>query len=82
MVGVLDKECQCEKWQHTRLPCEHALCLIIAQQFQNVMLEVLIDDYYSVEKFQAAYKRVVVPFGDKSFWLEVDIVHASLSTSS
>jgi hypothetical protein len=46
------------------------------------MLEVLIDDYYSVEKFQAAYKRVVVPFGDKSFWLEVDIVHASLSTSS
>jgi hypothetical protein len=30
-------------------------------------------DYYSVEKFQTAYKRVVVLLGDKSFLLEVDI---------
>jgi hypothetical protein len=38
-----------------------------------VRLEEFIDDYYSVEKFQAAYKRVVVPLGDKSFLPEVDI---------
>jgi hypothetical protein len=36
-------------------------------------LEEFIDDYYSVEKFQAAYKRVVVTLGDKSFWPEVNI---------
>jgi hypothetical protein len=30
-------------------------------------------DYYSVEKFQAAYKRVVVLLRDKSFLPEVDI---------
>jgi hypothetical protein len=38
-----------------------------------VRLEVFVDDYYSVEKFQTAYKRVVVPLRDKSFWPEVDI---------
>jgi hypothetical protein len=36
-------------------------------------LEEFVDEYYFVEKFQAAYKRVVVPLGDKSFWPEVDI---------
>jgi hypothetical protein len=38
-----------------------------------VKLEEFIDEYYSVEKFQDAYKRVVVPLGDKSFWPQVDI---------
>jgi hypothetical protein len=36
-------------------------------------LEEFVDDYYSVEKFQNAYKRVVVPLGDKLFWPQVDI---------
>jgi hypothetical protein len=31
-----------------------------------VKLEEFVDDYYSVEKFQVAYKRVVVPLEDKS----------------
>jgi hypothetical protein len=73
VVRALDRECQCEKCQHTILPCQHALCLIIAQPFRNVKLEEFFDDYYFVEKFQAAYKSVVIPLGDKSFWLEVDI---------
>jgi hypothetical protein len=38
-----------------------------------VKLEEFVDEYYSVEKFQNAYKRVIVPLGDKSFWPEVDI---------
>jgi hypothetical protein len=33
MVRALDREYQCEKWQHIRLLCQHALCLIIAQPF-------------------------------------------------
>jgi hypothetical protein len=37
-----------------------------------VKLEEFVDEYYSVEKFQNAYKRVVVPLGDKSFWPQVD----------
>jgi hypothetical protein len=73
VVRTLDKECQCEKWQHTGLPCQHALCLIIAQPFNNVKLEEFVDDYYSMKKFKSAYKRVVVPLGDKSFWPKVNI---------
>jgi hypothetical protein len=49
------------------LPCQHALCLIIAQPFRNVKLEELVDNYYSVEKFKNAYKRIIVSLGDKSF---------------
>jgi hypothetical protein len=55
------------------LPCQHALCLIIAQPFRDVKLEEFVDEYYSVEKFHNAYKRVVVSHGDKLFWPEVDI---------
>jgi hypothetical protein len=54
------------------LPYQHALCFIIAQLFQDVKIEEFIDDYYLVEKFKNAYKRVVVPLGDKSFWPMVD----------
>jgi hypothetical protein len=73
VVRALDKECQCEKWQHTRLPCQYALCLIIAQPFRNVKLEEFVNNYYSMEKFKNAYKRIVVPLGDKSFWPKVGI---------
>jgi hypothetical protein len=73
LVGALNKECQCEEWQYTGFPCQHALCLIIAQPFRDVKLEEFVDEYYYVEKFQNAYKRVVVPLGDKSFWPQVNI---------
>jgi hypothetical protein len=66
-MRALHKECQCEEGQHTALPCQHALCLIIAQPFRNIKLEEFIDNYYYMEKFKNAYKRVVVPLGDKSF---------------
>jgi hypothetical protein len=73
MVRALQKECQCEEWQPTGLPCQHALCFIIAQPFHDVKLEEFVDDYYFMEKFKNAYKRVVVPLGDRFFWSKVDI---------
>jgi hypothetical protein len=36
-------------------------------------LEEFVDEYYYVEKFQNAYKMVVVPLGDKSLWPQVNI---------
>jgi hypothetical protein len=73
VVRALHKECQCEEWQHTRLPCQHGLCLIIAQPFRDVKLELFVDDYYSMDTFKNTYKRVVVPLVDKYFWPQVDI---------
>jgi hypothetical protein len=72
-VRASHKECACEEWQHTGLPCQHVLCLIIAQPFRNVKMEEFVHEYYSVEKFQNTYKRVMTPLCDKSFWPEVDI---------
>jgi hypothetical protein len=46
---------------------------IIAQAFKNVKMEEFVHEYYSVEKFQNAYKKVVIPLCDKSFWPKVDI---------
>jgi hypothetical protein len=54
MVRASHKECACEEWQHTGLPCQYALCLIIAQPFRNVKMEEFVHEYYSVEKFKNA----------------------------
>jgi hypothetical protein len=43
---------------------------------QRCQIEGVVDEYYFVEKFQNAYKWVVTPLGDKSFWLVVDISEA------
>jgi hypothetical protein len=72
VVRASYKECACEEWQHTDLPCQHALCLIIAQPFRDVKMEDFVHEYYSVQKFQNAYRRVVIAVGDKSFWPVVD----------
>jgi hypothetical protein len=65
------RECSCKEWQHTGKPCNHALCLITAQEFRDVRMEDFVDDYYSISHFTTAYSRVVPPIGDKSFWPEV-----------
>jgi hypothetical protein len=36
-------------------------------------MEDFVHEYYSIEMFQNAYKRVVIPLGDKSFWPKMDI---------
>ena len=59
-------ECTCLQWQHTGKPCEHALCLITAQQSIDVRMEDFVHDYYSVERFKNAYKRLIEPLLDKT----------------
>jgi hypothetical protein len=67
------RTCSCLEWQHTDKPCQHALVVIIAQQFRDVGMENFIDDYFSVEKFKKAYVRLMVELGDRSLWSKVDI---------
>jgi hypothetical protein len=59
--------CSCLEWQHTCKPCQHALVVIIAQEFRDVGMENFVDEYYSVERFKEAYAREVEPLGDWSF---------------
>jgi hypothetical protein len=74
-------ECTCLEWQHTGKPCQHALALITSVQATNVNMEQYVHEYYSVEKFRAAYRRTIEPLPDRSQWPDVDLpdkVHAPL----
>ena len=66
-------DCTCLEWQHTGKPCHHALALLTAQQNNEVNLEDYVHEYYSVERFQNAYKRLIEPLPDKSYWPHVDL---------
>jgi hypothetical protein len=72
VVKAYLRECSCLEWQYTGKPCHHALCLITAQQFRDVMMEEFVDDYYSVEMYRKAYSRLVEPIENKLFWPKVD----------
>jgi len=66
-------ECSCEEWQHTGKPCQHALALITSQQIRDVHMEDFVNEYYSVEKFKNAYKRLLEPLPQKSKWPKVEL---------
>jgi len=66
-------ECSCLQWQHTGKPCQHALALITAQRSADVKLEDFVHDYYSVQRFKDAYKRLIEPLPDKTHWPKVDL---------
>ncbi|CAN6244322.1 unnamed protein product, partial [Urochloa humidicola] len=67
------QDCTCLEWQHTGKPCHHALALLTANQNNDVNLEDYVHEYYSVERFQNAYKRMIEPLPDKSFWPHVHL---------
>ena len=66
-------ECSCEEWQHTGKPCQHALALITQQPTRDVQMENFVNEYYSVERFKNAYKRLIEPLPDRSQWVKVDL---------
>jgi hypothetical protein len=49
------------------------LALLTAQQDRDVNLEDYVHEYYSVERFQKAYKRLIEPLPDKSYWPHVEL---------
>jgi zinc finger SWIM domain-containing protein 3 len=57
--------CSCLEWQHTGKPCHHALALLTTQQI-DVNQEDYVHEYYFVERFHNAYKRMIEPLPDKS----------------
>uniref|UniRef100_A0ACD5ZL15 Uncharacterized protein n=1 Tax=Avena sativa TaxID=4498 RepID=A0ACD5ZL15_AVESA len=71
VVNIATHECTCLRWQHTGKPCWHALVFLIGKR--NVPLENYVHEYYSLDKFRAAYQGEVEPLTDKLQWPKVDL---------
>ena len=71
IVKLNQRTCTCLEWQHTSKPCQHALAFITTQQ--GVDLEQFVQEYYSVDRFKAAYGREIEPMTDKTQWPQVEL---------
>ena len=58
--------CTCEEWQVIGKPCPHALVVITTLRQPNMAMYV--NNYYSVEKFQAAYNGIIPSIIDSGQW--------------
>ncbi|CAL5093073.1 unnamed protein product [Urochloa decumbens] len=70
VVDLNERTCSCGEWQQTWKPCLHALAWITTETDADI--ESFVHDYYSVERFRAAYSGMVPPMPDKSQWPQVD----------
>ena len=64
-------ECTCLEWQHTGKPCEHAIIFLASKPKLN--MHPYLHDYYSVQRFKAAYATPIPALTDQSQWPEVEI---------
>ncbi|XP_062180550.1 uncharacterized protein LOC133884951 [Phragmites australis] len=64
IVKTITRECTCLEWQHTGKPYEHALAFLITQR--NINLEDYVHEFYSLQKFKAAYAWLIEPLTYKS----------------
>jgi hypothetical protein len=71
IVKLHQRTCSCLEWQHTGKPCQHVLAYATRQR--GVDLEQFVHDYYSVNRFRAAYGREIEPMLDKTQWPQVDL---------
>ena len=71
IVKLHQRTCTCHEWQHTGKPCQHVLAYVTRQR--GVDLEQFVHEYYSVNRFRAAYGREIEPLTDKTQWPQVDL---------
>ena len=66
VVSLPDRTCSCRVWQGSRIPCKYAIAYITS--IPGKKLEDHVDDYFSVNKFRAAYEGSIPCIPDKSMW--------------
>lgn len=49
------------------------MALITAQLVRDVKMEDFVNEYYSIERFKNAYKRLITPLSHRSQWPKVDL---------
>ena len=70
VVYLVDKVCTCRQWQITSQPCPHALVVITSTRQLDIAK--FVDQYYSVQRFQAAYEGIIPNITDRNQWPKVD----------
>jgi hypothetical protein len=63
IIILRERTCTCQEWQHTGKPCQHVLAYVTCKR--GVDLEQFVHEYYSVNRFRAAYVRDIEPMTDK-----------------
>ena len=71
IIKLHQRTCTCLEWKHTSKPCQHVLAYITRQR--GIDIEQFVHDYYSVNRFRAAYGREIEPMTDKTQWPQVDL---------
>ena len=66
VVNLIERTCTCRAWQGSGIPCKHAIAYITS--IPGAILEDYVHEYYSVDKFKAAYQGSVPSIPDKSCW--------------
>ena len=69
VVNLIERTCTCRAWQGSEIPCKHAIAYITS--IPGAILEDYVHEYYSVDKFKAAYQGSVPSIPDKSCWPKV-----------
>ena len=64
MVDLQGHSCSCREWQITGKPCKHALAWILSNR--GIKIADFVHEYYSVQRFRAAYASRVEPLPDRS----------------
>lgn len=62
-VDLHNYKCSCRKWHVTGKPCNHALAWICANRGK---IADYVHEYYSVQRFRAAYAGMVPPMTDRT----------------
>lgn len=65
VVTPVSRSCECRAWDITGIPCVQA-CSVI--NFLNEKVESYVSDYYTVEKYKAAYAYGIPPLNGDKMW--------------
>jgi hypothetical protein len=66
VVSLPDHTCTCRVWQGSGIPCKHAISY--STSIPSAKLEDHVDEYFSVNKFKAAYEDSIPSIPDKTMW--------------
>ncbi|KAK1297105.1 hypothetical protein QJS10_CPB15g01420 [Acorus calamus] len=80
VVDLIARECSCNRWTLTGMPCSHATALI--QEIRGLDIVEFIDPCYYTEAYLATYELRVNPLMDRQLWEHVELGYTVLPPMS